>query len=53
MIELLQKLIYGHAHKWVQVREVEVHSAGFAVGTNYHMKCEVCGRMKQYKFRGW
>ena len=58
MVAILEKLIYGHYHKWVIFHKVDVYDYSFnitadnlPIGTDYHSKCEICGRIKITKLR--
>lgn len=50
MLELLQKIFIGHAHKWtILSQRVLTNSNDFssATGTRYHCQCTVCGKVKK------
>lgn len=51
MIELLQKIFIGNAHKWVVTKEMRLtkdHDFGaYPTGTRYHCQCTVCGKVKK------
>lgn len=53
MIELLQRLIIGHLHKWIREETVGVVSSdGDALaGKIIIMQCDVCGKLKNHKVK--
>lgn len=55
MIRLLQLLIFGHAHKWVTIREInftddirEYERTGVPTGRKYTCQCETCGKIRTF-----
>ena len=51
MIRLLQFLIFGHAHKWVEDKRVDLFAddgPGRPYGTRVMCHCETCGKPKRF-----
>lgn len=53
MLEFLYKLFIGHVHKYeiIDTNPI-VDDNGKRIGTLYVQKCQVCGKLKQFKVRG-
>lgn len=53
MIRLLQFLIFGHAHKWVEDSRNEIRRGkeGFVIGVFVTCRCETCGRPKSWTLK--
>lgn len=51
MFEAIYRLIIGHTHKWVEVRQVKVLSRdGTALeGLIIVQQCEICGKLNNHK----
>ena len=53
MLKLLQILLIGHAHRYVEVKQVRVFDTpvakGLPKGTKYILSCKECGKMKIFK----
>lgn len=48
MIWLLQKLIFGHVHKWKTIEQADIYKEGAKdgerrLGMVFIQKCEACG----------
>lgn len=55
MLRLLQLIFFGHVHKWKILNEVPLQRWPGRIGegkpwtgTNYILRCEDCGKLKQF-----
>lgn len=55
MISWLYEILIGYFcdHKYITTKEIEIHTEHqkLPVGTDYHLRCDKCGKLKQYKLR--
>lgn len=52
MIELLQKIFIGHAHRWETLKEIRVRTnydnGGQTEEIRFYCRCKVCGKHKHF-----
>ena len=48
MLRLLQWLLFGHVHKWVEKNRMRLDTDFGAVGVRVISECEHCGKFRKF-----